>query len=132
VVRAWAEYQDAALPHDSEEFMLVADDDSTYVAATQGVSRVLGYDPAELVGRRIEDVAAPEFRAATPGQWNQFLLDGRQGGSYRLRAKDGELVALRFQARAHHPVPGFHVSRLWPEDAPAESAGQRPTSAIEG
>jgi len=25
-------------------------------------------------------------------------------------------VALRYQARAHHPVPGFHLSRLWPAD----------------
>ena len=119
VVRAWLAYQDAALPDDTQEFMLVADDDGVYVAATRGVRDVLGYTPEDLIGRQIEAVAAPELRAATPEQWSQFLSDGRQAGSYRLRARDGQLVSLRFQARAHHPVPGFHVSRMWP-DAPAD------------
>lgn len=41
--------------------------------------------------------------------------NGRQDGTYDLEAKDGPMVTLRYQARAHHPVPGFHVSRLWPE-----------------
>lgn len=38
---------------------------------------------------------------------------------FRLRAQDGNLMWLRYQARAHHPVAGFHVSRLWPDDGPA-------------
>ncbi len=53
VIRAWAAYQDAVLTGSSTEFMLVADDDGVYVAATRGVSRILGYEPEELVGRRI-------------------------------------------------------------------------------
>ena len=116
VVRAWAEYQDAALPPDTNEFMLVADDDGVYVGATRAVSRVLGYDPTELVGRRIAELAAPELANGTQGEWERFLVDGRQDGTFRLRAKDGEFVSLRYQARAHHPVPGFHVSRLWPDE----------------
>lgn len=131
VIRAWAAYQDAVLTGSSTEFMLVADDDGVYVAATRGVSRILGYEPEELVGRRVEDMAAPELRSTTPEQWTRFLADGRQGGSFRLRAKDGSLVALRFQARAHHPVPGFHVSRLWLDESwTAETSGDRLPSIV--
>jgi PAS domain S-box-containing protein len=113
VVRAWVAYQDAAIPHDSGEFMLVAGDDQSYIAATAGITKVLGYDAGDLIGLRIEDLAAPELRETTPGQWAQFLADGRQDGRFRIRAKDGRLVSLQYQARAHHPVPGFHMSRLW-------------------
>ena len=114
VVAAWAEYQDAALPADTDEFLLVADDEGAYVGATRGVARVLGYEPAEIVGLRIRDVAVPDLQAGTPQEWSEFLAAGRQDGTFRLTAKDGHPVSLRYQARAHHPVPGFHVSRLWP------------------
>ena len=114
VIRAWAEYQNAALPTDTTEFMLVADDDGRYVAATEGVARVLGHDPQELIGRAIADIAAPDLADQTPQEWAKFLADGRQEGIYRLRGASGSIVALRYQARAHHPIPGYHVSRLWP------------------
>lgn len=115
VIAAWAAYQDACLPVETDELMLVTDETSSYVAATKAAERVLGYEPAELIGQTVADLAAPDLRGATPAQWSAFLLAGRQEGSFRLRAKDGREVALRFQARAHHPIPGFHMSRLWPD-----------------
>ena len=117
VVRAWVAYQDATVPHGAE-FMLVADDEQGYVAATAGVGAVLGFAPDEVTTMRVLDLAAPELQESTSEQWSEFLAAGRQEGSFRLRAKDGGLVSLHYQARAHHPVPGFHVSRLWPDDEP--------------
>jgi PAS domain S-box-containing protein len=119
VIAAWAAYQDAALPPDTREFMLVADDVGTYVHATQGVTAVLGYEPVDLIGMRVVDLAAIELQEATPNQWADFLADGRQEGRFQLRAKDGRVVWLSYQARAHHPVPGFHASRLWPDAKPS-------------
>lgn len=127
VVRAWAAYQNAALASEGSEFLLVADGEGVYVDATKGVSRVLGYRPSELVGLRIHDIASPELRAGTALEWERFLADGRQDGQYRLVAKDGRLVALRYQARAHHPVPGFHVSRLWPVEVVPDHQGSAGT-----
>ena len=100
---------------------MVADDDRVYVAVTAGVTKVLGYFPDDLVGRRIDDIAAPEQPETTRELWTTFVLDGRQDGRFRLRARDGTLVWLRYQARAHHPIAGFHISRLWPDDDPAGS-----------
>lgn len=117
VAKAYVDYQSAALPADSGEFIMVADGDLGYVAVTAGVTSVLGYAPEDLVGRRIGDIAAPELREETPERWDAFLVDGRQDGRFRLRASDGRLVWLRYQARAHYPVAGFHLSRLWPDDS---------------
>ena len=95
VVAAFVAYQDVALRSQPGEFMLIVDEDQTYVGATRGVTTVLGYRPEELA----------------------FVREGRQEGRFRLQTAGGAPVELRFQARAHHPVPGFHLSRLWPLEA---------------
>jgi PAS domain S-box-containing protein len=121
VVDAYAAYQSAALPTDSGEFVMVADDDRVFVAVTVGVTNVLGFAPDDLVGRRIDDIAAPEQPEMTSQLWASFVLQGRQDGRFRLRAKDGRLVWLRYQARSHHPIAGFNISRLWPDHEAAVS-----------
>ena len=113
VLAAWTAYQDAASTS-TTEFMLVTDATGRYVAATGGVRQILDMAPEELVGRTIADMAAPDLRSTTPEQWMRFLEEGRQDGTFRLVARDGHVVTLRFQARAHHPLPGYHVSRLSP------------------
>ena len=112
VVRAWLAYQEASEKMAADSFALVADDDHRYVAVSQGVRNVLGYEPSELLGRTVEEIAAPELVSATNEQWNSFVAAGRMDGRFRLRANDGTLVELHYQARAHFPVAGFHLSRL--------------------
>jgi PAS domain S-box-containing protein len=122
VVHAFVAYQDAALPADTREFMLITDETQTYVGVTRGATTVLGYRVDELIGRRIQDLAAPGDREDAPGQWLAFISAGRQEGQFRLLTRTGEPVGLRYQARAHHPVPGFYMSRLWPDAPPETSA----------
>jgi len=68
---------------------MVADDEHRYVAMSEGVESLLGYKPTAILGRRIEDVAAPDLVPGTPAAWQQFLADGRQDGQFRLVASDG-------------------------------------------
>lgn len=113
VIAAWLRYQElTGLEQDS--FVLVADEGHAFVAVGGGVKAALDYEPADLLGRRIEDIAAPDLAATTSSTFDRFLADGRQDGEYRLLARDGHEVAMRYQARAHHPIPGFHTSRIWP------------------
>jgi PAS domain S-box-containing protein len=116
VISAWLRYHELT-DREPGSFVLVADEDRTYVAVGGGVKAALGYDPSDVLGRRVEDLAAPELAPLTAAAWQQFIDEGRQDGEYRLLARDGREVALRFQARAHHPIPGFHTSRLWPHQS---------------
>jgi PAS domain S-box-containing protein len=116
VVSAWLRYQELT-DRERSSVILVADDDHRYVAVGGDVQSALGYSADDLLGLQIEDIAAPDLAASTPAAWQQFLADGRQDGDFRLVARDGREVSMRFQARAHHPIPGFHTSRLWPDGA---------------
>ena len=112
VIAAWLGYQEAADERPGS-VMLVVDNDLRYVAVSTGVRDALGYEPSELIGLRIADIAARDLVAGTPAEWQRFLEEGRQEGTFRLRARDGRDVSMRFEARAHHPIPGYHLSRLW-------------------
>jgi PAS domain S-box-containing protein len=114
VVAAWLAYHAPNEEAEPGSFVLVADDEQRYVAVSNGVTATLGYQPADLIGRRIEDIAPPDLAASTPADWQRFLAEGRQDGEFRLVAADGREVTLRFQARAHYPIAGYHRSRLWP------------------
>ena len=113
VIAAWLAYHSTDAQEDAGSFVLVADEDHRYVAVGEGVRHVLGYEPTDLLGRRIEDIAPADLVARTRTDWQRFLLEGRQDGEFRLMSADGRDVPVRFQARAHFPIPGYHLSRLW-------------------
>ncbi|MBA3235643.1 MAG: PAS domain-containing protein [Chloroflexi bacterium] len=115
VVRTWLGYQEATLDPASGVFLLVVDDEHRYVAVSESVRAALGYAPSDLIGRTIFDLTASALQASAPAEWQQFLADGRLDGEYRLVTADHREVAVQYQARAHHPIPGFHLSRLWIE-----------------
>ena len=114
VLRCWLAYHAAADVGEPGEFALVTDEERTYVAVSESVEATLGYAPASIIGLRIEDLAAPTVSGATAERWTEFVLAGRQDGTFELIAKDGSTLAVRYQARAHFPIAGFHLSRLWP------------------
>jgi len=118
VIAAWLTYHAPTEVAEPGSFALVADEQHRFVAVSDGVKAALGYEPADLLGKRIEDIAPPDLAARTTAQWEQFLADGRQDGEYRLLASDGREVPLRFQARAHYPIAGYHLSRLRTGPAP--------------
>jgi PAS domain-containing protein len=113
VLRSWLAYHAAADPGELGEFALVADDERRYVVVSDGIEATLGYAPESVLGLRIEDLAAPSVVEGTPERWREFVLAGRQDGTFELVARDGAVLRVRYQARAHFPIAGFHLSRLW-------------------
>ncbi len=120
LVSAWLDYQVAMEGFEPGSFVLVTDDEHRYVAVGGDVKAVLGYEPKDLVGRQIEEIAAPDLAPSTPTDWQRFIAEGRQEGTYRILRFDGREVSVRFKAQAHHPIRGYHVSRAWRADAPVE------------
>ena len=126
VVQAWLSYQ--VLVDDPASFILVVDDDRRYVAASAGVRAALGYEPAELIGSTTEAIVPTDLVPSAATAWERLLADGEHEGQYRLRGKDQTEVEVRFEARAHHPIPGYHALRSWPV-APVGAAGTRSSAA---
>ena len=62
VISAWLRYQELT-ERDQGSFVLVTDDDHRYVAVGGGVKVALGYEPAELLGQGVDDIAAPDLAA---------------------------------------------------------------------
>lgn len=111
--------------------MLVVDNDLRYVAVSTGVRDALGYEPSELIGLRIADIAAPDLVAGTP-EWQRFLEEGRQDGTFRLRARrTRRLDALRSPRPSSDPglPPVTLLGGLNGADR-AQSCRQCPTIAV--
>jgi PAS domain S-box-containing protein len=113
VVRAWVAGQERVTT-DQEQVIVVTDDQRRYVAVSANIRGLLGYQPNEVIGRRIEDLAAPKLVAATPTLWNRFVAVTHDAMTFALLAKDGRVVSVRYDATADHPLTGYHTSRLWP------------------
>ena len=112
VIGAWLSYQD--LVGDRDSFILVVDDKRRYVAVSEAVRSVLGYEPADLLGATTEAILPTDLVPGAMMAWRRFLDDGAEEGEYRLQAKDRTEVAVRFEARAHNPIPGYHTLKSWP------------------
>jgi PAS domain S-box-containing protein len=117
VITTWLRYQEAADERPGS-VVLIVDDELQYVAVSNSVRDALGYEPSDLIGLRIADIASADLVASTPGEWQRFLEEGRQEGMFRLRSGDGRDVPMRFEARAHFPIPGYHMSRLFASESP--------------
>ena len=72
-----------------------------------GVRAALDYDPEDLLGRRIEDIAAPDLAAGTPAMWDRFLVDGRQDGDIDCSPETAGNDDALPRSRAHFPIAGF-------------------------
>lgn len=124
VIAAWLAYQE--LVNDADSFVLVVDDERRYVAVSDGVRAALGYEPSELVGATPATILPVDPATNVATAWQRLLDEGRYDGEYRLVGKDRMEVAVRFEARAHHPIPGYHALRSWPI---APGPGRRSSAA---
>lgn len=92
----------------AHEAILIADDSGCYVDANPAAVHLLGYSLEELRGMTVADIAAPE--AARP-RWQAFEREGVQRGEIDLRARDGTVRTMEYNAvRAFRP--GLHLSML--------------------
>jgi len=99
----------------STSAILLADDSRTIVEANDRVCEMLAIERGELIGMKIEDLSAPELRAAAPEMFEAFLKTGSQAGPFTLVRKDGSSVSCCYSASANI-APGLHLSILVPTE----------------
>jgi PAS domain S-box-containing protein len=75
--------------------VFVADDGGNYVAVNNSVCETLGYTRAEMLGKRVSEVAiAPE----APDLYEAMMREGSASGVTHIRRRDGTLVRMRYYA----------------------------------
>jgi diguanylate cyclase (GGDEF)-like protein/PAS domain S-box-containing protein len=84
----------------SRDIVLVSDFTRKVLSISPACWRILGYTPAELVGRTLGDTVHPDDREACAHQWASLIADGGFARfEYRYLHKDGAAVWLEWDAR---------------------------------
>jgi len=100
--------------------ILLADDERHYREASVGASLLLGLPREEIIGRSLDDFAEPSAKPVIPELWQDFLKDGEQAGTLRLRGADGAAREVEYTAKSN-VLPVRHVLVLRDKGAPSHS-----------
>jgi formate hydrogenlyase transcriptional activator len=99
--------------------ILIADDDGQSQYASTGASRLLGRPERQIVGRKIDEFAAPSSKPVVSQLWRAFLEQGEQEGVLLLTRPDGAPLEVEFAAKGN-VLPVRHVVAL--RDRSAQTA----------
>lgn len=105
----------AAHGHDADQndCLMFVDAQRRYFHVTDSAAELLGYKREELLGRRIDDISAPEMHVAE--KFKSYVRDGSQHGVFSLRHRNGSIIRVRYAAKVLED--GCMVSRLTEPDA---------------
>jgi PAS domain S-box-containing protein len=104
-------------PEVSGEYVVFVDANRKYVDVTEGVCSLLGYSRAELLGKTIDDITAPELRGSVSATFQEYVNAGSLSGQFLLVARDGRKVAIRYESKVF--PDGCLVARWEPLPAAA-------------
>lgn len=89
--------------------IVVADDEGRYVDANPAACELFGLEREELLGRRIEEFADPEYDYEAA--WARFQSESDRTGLFPLRRPDGEVRLVEYSA-SREIQTGEHLSIL--------------------
>ena len=69
--------------------ILIADNDRHYQEASVGAGKLLGLPREKIIGKSLDDFAAPEIKPVLPERWQEFLEEGEQEGTLQLVDAEG-------------------------------------------
>jgi PAS domain S-box-containing protein len=81
--------------------ILLADDDRRFHEASIGASKLLGLPREKIIGRNLDDFAAPGFKPVISKQWRAFLRQGEHEGKLPLVGPDGETREVEYSAKGN-------------------------------
>jgi PAS domain S-box-containing protein len=86
-------------PELSGECIAFVNANRQYVAVSEGVCKLLGYSRAELIGKTIDEITAPEIVKTVPRRFQQYVEEGSLKGEFVLIGRDGGRIPIRYDAR---------------------------------
>ena len=99
--------------------ILITDNDRNYRDASIGAGKLLGLPRDKIIGRRMDEFAAPSFKPQISQLWRAFLEHGEQEGSLQLASPDGKLREVEYTAKGN-VLPVRHVFVLRDKSAVVE------------
>jgi len=81
--------------------ILLADDERRYRDASVGASKLLGLPREKIIGRSLDDFAAPEIKPEISERWQAFLKNGEQQGTLQLVGPDGDRKEVGYTAKGN-------------------------------
>ena len=81
--------------------ILVTDNDRHYRDVSIGASKLLGLPREKIIGRSLDDFAAPDFKPVISERWREFLQEGKQEGTLKLVGPDGTPREVEYTAKGN-------------------------------
>lgn len=94
---------------ESNDAMVIADDEGRYIEANPAAVELFGTPREELLGQSVTDYAHDDFEFEQV--WQSFVEQGHQQGEFTLVRPDGTDREVQFSAVADI-IPGMHLSVL--------------------
>jgi PAS domain S-box-containing protein len=91
-------------------YVTLSSPDHRWLAVSEGICELLGYERSELLGRPAREFIAPELREKTQALFDELLRNRQVAGTHTVVRKDGQRVVFHFQA---HSFPDGSIINYW-------------------
>lgn len=108
---------------------MIADNDRNYHEASVGAGKLLGLPREKIIGRSLDDFAAPAIKPVLPERWQTLLKEGEQSGVLEILRADGTPREVEYTAKAN-VLPVRHLMVLRDRTKPGESEKDASPGAI--
>ena len=99
--------------------ILIADNNRNYHEASVGAGKLLGLPREKIIGRSLDDFAAPSIKPAIPERWQALLKAGEQSGTLEILRADGTPREVEYTAKTN-VLPVRHLLVLRDKANPGE------------